>query len=251
MSFENRALHALRRFYDPQAFAVIPQLPDGTGLKKSRCADAIVVGLWKSRGMDLHLIEMKCSRSDLRKELKDPAKMGAFEAHVNKASILTTPGLCKPEELPDAWGLLELVSDEEPLRQVRPAKMFNERPQFTLDFVCGLARAVSRDVWGAKQIEEAKRIARHEGRLQGRKEAYPNDERFEKALNDLVAKVRAFEEASGLSVVSGWRGAKFNAAVVRLAEQLQVNSEGLLEPLRKCIADYDAFAERFRLEGTP
>jgi hypothetical protein len=66
---------ALRKKYPAAAWAFLEQVANGTGYaKKYRWADALAMGLWPSRGMELHGIEVKVSRSDWLRELENPAR---------------------------------------------------------------------------------------------------------------------------------------------------------------------------------
>lgn len=59
----------LRERYQGRDWAFLLQVPDGTGMAKSRTADALAMGLWPSKGLNLHGFEVKASRSDWLAEL--------------------------------------------------------------------------------------------------------------------------------------------------------------------------------------
>lgn len=81
-----------------------------------RTADFVAVDTWlsslRSGHLRVHGVEVKVSRSDWLRELKDPAK--AVET-LEYASYcwLAVPDLtvAQPDELPDGWGLLRIAGD--------------------------------------------------------------------------------------------------------------------------------------------
>lgn len=53
------------------------------------------------------LVECKTSRADFRRDLLKPSRVDLALAIGQERWYLTTPGLIRPEELPETWGLLE------------------------------------------------------------------------------------------------------------------------------------------------
>lgn len=80
--------------------------PAGHG---NRYLDAVAMGTWPSRGHMLHGIEIKATRSDWTRELRNHEKQaqGLFP-WMHFWWIAAAPGIVKPEELPPNWGLMEL-----------------------------------------------------------------------------------------------------------------------------------------------
>lgn len=97
----------LRSKYSAPAYAFVTEVPDGTGWDKKRTADAIAMGCWKSVEIELQGFEVKVSRADWRKELKDLNKSAAFQKHCHRWWIVAAKGIVKLEEMPAEWGLIE------------------------------------------------------------------------------------------------------------------------------------------------
>jgi hypothetical protein len=76
----------------------------------ARRADAIAIALWASRGQEMHGFEVKASRSDWLRELKEPAKAEAMFNLCDRWWLLVTDeSIVKDGELPAAqWGMLAL-----------------------------------------------------------------------------------------------------------------------------------------------
>jgi hypothetical protein len=87
-------------------FWFMPELRNGTGWSADRTADALVLGLYKSKGRDLIGFEVKASRQDWQREMKDPNKSAAFADYCDYWYLVANHDVAKPEELPANWGLM-------------------------------------------------------------------------------------------------------------------------------------------------
>ena len=98
---------ALRQYFSPPAWAMFTNVSNATGYRADRWADALAVSLWPSRGLHLHGVEIKVSRSDLLRELKDPKKAESIADHCDFWWIaVSDASIAKVDELPAPWGLL-------------------------------------------------------------------------------------------------------------------------------------------------
>jgi hypothetical protein len=75
----------------------------------TRYADAVAICLWPSQGYNIQGFEIKVSRGDWLRELKNPAKADAMAKYCDRWWVITPPGIVKTGELPDTWGLMEVV----------------------------------------------------------------------------------------------------------------------------------------------
>jgi hypothetical protein len=71
-----------------------------------RRLDLLRIGMWPSRGQHIIGHEVKVSRSDWLRELKEPAKADAWWAHLHEFWVAAPTGIVRPDELPDGWGLM-------------------------------------------------------------------------------------------------------------------------------------------------
>lgn len=107
----NDLLHA--HFIAPQdrlapAGAGAIYLTEVTAPGGNRRADAVHIGLWQSRGAGrIDVCELKTSRSDFLREMKDPAKAEAWWPY-STAFWLVVPhvSIAGPDDLPPGWGLM-------------------------------------------------------------------------------------------------------------------------------------------------
>lgn len=161
---------ALRTKYAAPEWALLEEVRHrATG--GERLADAIACNMWESNAYKIIGFEIKSSRADWLRELKDPSKADVIAAFCDEWFIVTPPGLVKPDELPQAWGLMELKGNG--LHTVRKAPKLEDRRPLTRGFVASmLRRAVSvgeRDI--AQAITDAKRQAQTDAQAWAKQEA--------------------------------------------------------------------------------
>lgn len=101
-------------------------------------ADAISVDTWGSGHFALSGYEVKISRSDWLRELRDPGKAEAWRAHCRHWWLVATPDVVR-DDLPVGWGLLERRGSM--LRRVVDAPALDPLP-LTPRHLAGLARAI-------------------------------------------------------------------------------------------------------------
>lgn len=99
---------ALRKRYALPEWVLMEEVRDAAGFQGQRAADGIAMSMWPSRGLEIHGFELKASRSDWLRELKNPAKAEAIASYCDRWFIVATPGIVKPDEMPRTWGLYEV-----------------------------------------------------------------------------------------------------------------------------------------------
>lgn len=128
----SRISKALRAQYPLPHYALLYEVASGMGKTMSGYADAIAMGLFPSRGLDISGFEIKTDRRDWLKELKDPAKAENVGKFCDFWWLVTDdPQIAKPEEIPANWGLyvleedkLEVVKRPKKLKAVHPDRTF-------------------------------------------------------------------------------------------------------------------------------
>jgi hypothetical protein len=93
--------------YHGDDFALCFDVRNSAGFNATRACDALGIGLWPSRGCHLYGFELKASRGDWLRELKQAAKAEAFVAYCDYWFIVAgSKDVVKAEELPASWGLI-------------------------------------------------------------------------------------------------------------------------------------------------
>lgn len=200
----------LRQRFTAPAYAYIPQVPNGTGRHKSRTADAIAMSLWPSRGIELHGIECKISRSDWKRELDNPAKAEACCKFCDRWwLVVSDEKIVQTGELPPTWGLL--AARGEKLVCITEAPKLDAQP-ITKVFLAGLLRAAAEWVPPKPDVEWAEKRYR-EGYESGQRVEEVRTRSAQSSLELLLRDVEAFEQASGVDVRYGWRRGEIGEAV--------------------------------------
>jgi hypothetical protein len=126
----------LRRRHPPGEWAFMEEVAPATG-GGTRYADAIAVNLWRSRGHAIHGFEVKVSRSDWLRELKQPDKAEPLFRYCDYWFLVAEKDIVKPGELPDSWGHMERRGNS--LHIVKPAPKQEAQP-LTRAFFASLMR---------------------------------------------------------------------------------------------------------------
>lgn len=204
---------ALARRYAAPAWAFFEQVAPGTGWKATGWADAMALSIWPSRGLDLYGFEVKVSRADWLRELKNPQKADAFVSRCHRWWIVAPPGCVQTGELPPNWGLIEYRSGKL-FDVVQAAKI--EPLALEWSFLAAMLRRVAEANVPKSTIED--RVA--EAVEQARK----NDSAAQKYELEKHAALRKavdlFEATSGVRI-TGWSGRNVGQAV-RLLQDLDV-----------------------------
>lgn len=231
----------LHRRYPAPEWALMEEVAPHTG-GGTRYADAIAVNLWRSRGHAIHGFEIKVSRSDWLRELKDPSKAEPVYRYCDHWWIVAPKGVVKDGELPPTWGLLELRASW--LVQVVAAPRLEATP-VTRAFFASLMRR------GHEQLDAlAERKQRHavtEARDDINKRVAEEVERRTRYHRDLEKTVAEFTEKTGLTL-DQYSGPPIQ--IVRMAKQLAKlgdwSGEAPLAKLARLAGELDKAATTIR-----
>lgn len=214
---------ALGKRYNTRAYAMLSNVAEGTGYAgTSGFADAIAVSLWPSRGLEIIGHELKASRSDWLREYKKPEKNSGFIPYCHRWWLVVSgPGIVRGDELPPAWGLLQLKGKV--LHEITPAPAKEPKP-LELSFFCALIRRVADGMCTVEEKNAAVKEAKAEGFEEGKASLVKpvGDHRtYREAFEKLRDDIAAFEKASGLP----WFGSyhRDNAARIGLMAKLLSN----------------------------
>lgn len=207
-------LQLLAKKFCPPYFVFLPQLRDATGFDASNTADAIALGLYRSRGRDLHGFEIKVSRSDWLRELKKPEKAERIAQYCDLWSIVVSdPEIVKLEELPTAWGLMVAFNGK--LTVVKRAIRIDAAP-LSRELLCSLVKKTF-DLKHKPAEQELKELLEQEferGKQAGRA---PTDAGYlQKNFTELKERVQAFERASGVEIMAAWQPREKIGEAVRI-----------------------------------
>jgi hypothetical protein len=145
----------LRKRYDDQkgAWVYLTEVRNATGYKANSAVDALALSLWPSRGIELHGHEIKVSRSDWLRELKDVTKSQPIQRYCDRWwLVIGDPAIVQPGELPPTWGLMAVKGGR--LVAVKEAPKL-EREEWSPTFVAAFFRGFMKDIdhgWVRKDV---------------------------------------------------------------------------------------------------
>lgn len=193
---------ALREKYQPPEYAVLEEVRNQTGFSvgRQRTADMLVMGLWPSRGLHLHGIEIKSSRQDWAKELKDPGKAEEIARFCDYWWLAVgDKNIVKDGELPATWGLLAPRGNK--MVVVKEAEKF-EPQSISRPFLAAIMRKLHEGSATTQQIETAKKKAADEA-VEKHVREHEKWHKYETEQNEKDRElIRRFNELTGIRLSS-------------------------------------------------
>lgn len=196
-------------------YAFMTHVRNAAAFDATRTFDAVAVSLWPSRGLSIHVFEVKCSRSDWLRELKEPAKAEAAALVADKFSIVAADrDIIEEGELPDTWGLLVVNGGRLVCKKAAPllgSYDVKAPPPVKRTFLVPLLRAGGAVPQSdSEEVRQARADAREAADDAWRVTVAEANRRLEECRST----IREFEKASGCSI-SSWAAdpAKVGAAL--------------------------------------
>lgn len=202
MEKTEQVINALRNRYDDNgwSYAFLEQVSDGTGKDCNRWADALAVQLWTSRGLEIIGFEIKVSRQDWIKELKQPQKADAIAKYCHRWYLVVgDTNIVQFGELPMNWGLMAPYTKKS-LKIVKPA-VINKNPKpVDMSFLCAILRRTTQQLTdrAVKNVEYQRGY--DEGFKHGKEELDYLRESKNEQLDTLQNKIKDFQERSGVNI---------------------------------------------------
>lgn len=241
---ENGLFNLVRATFEAPAYAVLRHVSDATGSQRGRTVDAMAMGVWPSRGLDLHGFEIKSERRDWLRELKDPAKAEPLARFCDRWwLVVADEDMVKGAELPETWGLLAPDKKGEKLRRVKEAAKLEPVP-ITRAFLAALLRRVNEQAPEKAELAAEYERGRKDGLKHGQEYAGTDAKRLQMEIDYLRKSIAAFEKTSGLSL-NEYNGERIGEAA-KIVHAILANRRQLdypLSNLRRIVADVASRAE--------
>lgn len=195
-------------------WAFLAHVRNDAAFNANRTFDAVAMGLWPSRGLALHVFEVKVSRSDWQRELSKPEKAEDACKVADYFWIAAPAGVVKPGELPPTWGLIEAVERKDGwkliTRTAAPRLTSGKPAPLARGLMVGMLRSCPDAVPGGKVVGAAAReleAARQRGVEEER-------QRHEQA-RQLEAQMRETRDRSSMEAYQRFRDALIEAGMTR------------------------------------
>lgn len=230
---------ALRSRFNPPEWVLFLEVGNATGGLHRRWADAVAMNTYPSKGLELCGFEIKVSRGDWLRELRNGQKSADMIRHLDRWYIVAPSGVVAKDELPSTWGSIT-VSEGGAATIRKPAPLLNApdggvRTVIAREFVAALLRQAHNHGENTSGVG----LARTEGYRAGRAaEREAGDLMQEQAVKREVATQRlitqgierGLEPLRSLEKKLGRELNRYNArgdeAVLRLADALLANPCG-------------------------
>jgi len=213
---------ALRKRYAFPEWVLMEEVRDAAGFSGKRSADGIAMGMWPSRGLEIHGIEVKAYRGDWLRELKDPAKADVISSYCDRWWIVAAPNVVNIDELPVAWGLLELRGQS--LKALKEApRNENVRP-LNRHFVAAMMRRVGQI--DAEMVRRAVDAETARMRKQADEHVKYEVERRTKRLAEVEKHCAGIKQACGIDLMSYYVDTEKAGAAIRYALEAHDVTQG-------------------------
>lgn len=195
-------LAAVRASFPSPNFAVLGEVRDSTGHDAERAADAIALGLYRSRGRELWGFEFKASRADWLREIRIPAKAESWFSMCDHWGLVAIDDtVARPEEIPPGWGFGILNTSGKLKWIIKPPKL--SPSPLTRDALTSL-------IYNAVQQEHrAEADIYNKAFADGQRSAQEAGARDHEAMIELRDQVNDFEKAIGMRLVRDFNSIAF------------------------------------------
>jgi hypothetical protein len=194
----------LRAKYSRDRYALFFDVPDAVSLDQRRRIDAIAFGIWRSVGRDIEGFELKVSRADWLREVKQVDKADPFIALCDYFWLVTADTkIVKLEEIPACWGWMSATKGG--LRVQRPAtKLPGCGDDIPREFVLGVLRRMQDDLINSPDVKAVieERIGSVHSRIE--QDVKWATQRLQREVDESRKAMADFEAKSGICL-QDWR----------------------------------------------
>lgn len=249
---EVHTLLSAGRFAEP-AFAYLPHVNAGTGAYSGRTVDAVAMGVWPSRGLELHGIEIKCSRADWLREMRSPEKSEGILGYMDRWWLVTSDKtMVMAGELPPTWGWMA-VEGTTRVKVLVDAPKLDPKP-ISRPFLAAVLRNAGRTLLGADEVARLRSRADDEGQRRGYAAGLRDGKASMVGDRELREAVEVFEKASGIKITArgGWDADRLGAVIRWWMQWDQPGAKMLttLGSLERAAAAVTEAAAAIRAEGS-
>lgn len=192
-----------KRFSAPE-YGLLWEVGNSTGFGCNRHCDGLAMSLWPSRGLHLIGLDLKVSRGDWIKELKNPAKAEAIYKFCDRWYLVAgDDSIVRDGELPASWGLLK-PGKAGTLLDVVGATILKPKPP-PRSFLAAIFRRATEQSLDTQVVKKAVAEARESLSKQMAADHARHTESEHKTARELQATIEAFQATSGINIRGDWQ----------------------------------------------
>jgi hypothetical protein len=162
------------------------------------------MGLWPSKGLELHGFEIKVSRADWLNEIRDPDKSTEFKQYCDRWWLVAPSRKIIKKDLPSDWGFMWVRKGKLVVSKGAPKLKPQPLPR---GFLAAILRCAKRESPGDEERKAIACVAREEEAKRLARLNRSGSNISQSKLKHLQEAVTAFEERSGIRIHE-WNGAK-------------------------------------------
>lgn len=194
------------RYADRRRYAYAEEVGNSTGMDQHRRLDMVVVDCFKSNGFAFEGIEIKVSKSDLRRELQDSSKHNIFYPNLDYYSLAAPSSVVDVDLIPKHWGLYFVdKADDGSLSMRTYRRPCSLHDAFIGSIDKGFIASLMRAMWHSRPSDSMIEAAKKEGYEKALKKAGVTD--YEERIRNLEEENRAlFDLRMKLGIWGGSSG---------------------------------------------
>lgn len=222
---------ALKKMFPAGEYAFLQEVRDAAGHQASNSADAIAMALWPSRGLVIHGMEVKASRGDWFRELKQPEKAEAIYKYCDYFWLVAEDEsvVLNITEIPSSWGYM--FRNKKGMKIMKEATKLTPLP-LTNTFVAAMLKRATKDLIHPNEIKDKLNEAREEGKQISARTV----KNLTEDLTAVNIKIRAFEQAAGIRF-STW---EYKAGQIgHIVNQLSSQKQNIFEDFKTLQKKYE------------
>lgn len=241
-------MEMIRKRHDGDGWYLFEELANGTGYKVRGWADAAALGVWPSRGYEFHGYEVKISREDLKRELRDPTKADNIGRYCHFWwLVLADEKLMDGLVVPEVWGIL--VPRGKILRVLRKAPRVKTPTPFDAAFCAAMIRNVVKTWVPRHEHERMRESALERARAELAADRRVEASQHEREVIDLRHRIERFKKESGVDIsdLSTWELRDVGRAVKALVRAYRIDGTRpeVADQVRREAREMERAGERF------
>ena len=186
-----------KKFCQPE-WCLLHEVSNGAGFSRTNSADVIFMGLWPSRGLEINGVEIKSSRTDWLREIKNPQKAEAIFKYCDRFWLAAEEKVVlNLNEIPATWGYMLATGNK--LKIIKEAPQLKPEP-ISRSFIAAMLKRATQGMIPESSLDATIEAKVNEQLESKKKYQATQYERLNEAFESHKADVKKFEDISGIKI---------------------------------------------------